>query len=171
MSKFTSKQTVLAAFALLSALVGWAPSALGQSAAENIRPVAKVCLAGQSCVGSMAGGAKSTASAPVAEAVQEVVAEVVSEVVEAAAPMVAAVASDFDAAAKYQMSCFACHGTGAAGAPKLDDAAEWETRMAKGMDAVMANVINGIQAMPPKGLCMDCSDDNLLAIVEYMISQ
>ena len=43
--------------------------------------------------------------------------------------------------------------------------------MEKGMDAVMANVITGINAMPPKGLCMSCSDDDLMALVNYMVSQ
>lgn len=167
------------AFALLALFAAFAPAASAQSAAENIRPVASVCMAGQPCVGSKPGGSMAAAPAPapasdsavtaVVEAAA-VVEEVVEEVVETAA-VVATAATGFDAAAKYQMSCFACHGTGAAGAPKLDDKAEWETRMAKGMDAVMVNVMNGIKAMPPKGLCMDCSESDLVALVEYMTTQ
>ena len=38
------------------------------------------------------------------------------------------VASEFDAEAAYQMSCNACHGTGAAGAPMLGDAQEHGNR-------------------------------------------
>ena len=41
--------------------------------------------------------------------------------------------------------------------------------MEKGLDAVVANAINGINTMPAKGLCFDCTDDDLRAIVEYMI--
>ena len=41
----------------------------------------------------------------------------------------------------------------------------------KGMEAVMNNVINGFNAMPAKGMCMDCSESDLRAIVEYMIAQ
>jgi cytochrome c5 len=104
----------------------------------------------------------AAAAAAVADAVEEVQAQAV---------VVAAAATGFDAAAKYQQSCFACHASGAAGAPKLDDKAEWETRMAKGMDAVMVNVMNGIKAMPAKGLCMDCSESDLVALVEYMTTQ
>ena len=115
----------------------------------------------------MSSNSTMTSAAAVVEAVVEEVVEVVQE----QAAVVAAAATGFDAAAKYQMSCFACHGTGAAGAPKLDDKAEWETRMAKGMDAVMVNVMNGIKAMPPKGLCFDCSDSDLVALVEYMTTQ
>ena len=78
----------------------------------------------------------------------------------------------FDVEAKYMVSCFACHSTGAAGAPKVGEgfAAEWEPRMEKGMDAVVANAINGLNTMPPKGLCFDCTDEDLRALVEYMVN-
>jgi len=78
----------------------------------------------------------------------------------------------FDVEATYMMSCFACHSTGAAGAPKVGpgNAEAWAPRMEKGMEAVMANVINGLNTMPPKGLCFTCSDEDLAALVEYMVS-
>ena len=77
----------------------------------------------------------------------------------------------FDAQQKYMASCFACHSTGAAGAPKVGAgmSAEWEPRLEKGLDAVVQNAINGINTMPAKGLCFDCTDEDLRAIVEYMI--
>lgn len=136
-----------------------------QSIEDNIRPAGQVCLAGQPCVGSKSGNpapAPATATnavAPVA-AVEEAEEEVVEETVAA-----------FDVEATYQTSCFACHGTGAAGAPILGDADAWTERMAKGVDTVMANVINGINAMPAKGMCMTCSDDDLRALVDYMSGQ
>ncbi len=78
----------------------------------------------------------------------------------------------FDAEQKYMASCFACHSTGAAGAPKVGDgmAAEWEPRLEKGLDVVVANAINGINTMPAKGLCFDCTDDDLRALVDYMLA-
>ena len=76
----------------------------------------------------------------------------------------------FEAEAKYMQSCFACHSTGAAGAPIVGDAEAWGPRVEKGMDAVVANTINGLNTMPPKGLCFDCTDDDLRALVEYMVS-
>ena len=60
---------------------------------------------------------------------------------------------------------------GRQGAPLLGDIEAWDSRMEKGMDAVMANVINGVNAMPAKGLCMNCTDNELQEIVGYMISQ
>ena len=77
----------------------------------------------------------------------------------------------FNAQQKYMASCFACHSTGAAGAPKVGAgmSAEWEPRLEKGLDAVVQNAINGINTMPSKGLCFDCTYEDLRAIVEYMI--
>ena len=78
----------------------------------------------------------------------------------------------FDAEATYMMSCFACHSTGAAGAPKVGNgnADAWAPRMEKGMEAVVANAINGLNTMPPKGLCFTCTDEDLAALVTYMVS-
>jgi len=72
----------------------------------------------------------------------------------------------------YKSSCLGCHAGGAGGAPKLGDAADWKARTAKGMDKVYSNAINGfsnIGMMPAKGLCMSCSDDEVMAAVDYMI--
>ena len=68
-------------------------------------------------------------------------------------------------------SCFACHSTGAAGAPKVGpgNAEAWTARVEKGMDVLVTNAINGLNVMPPKGLCFTCSDDDLRAIVQYMV--
>ena len=153
---------------LLAALVMATTVAKAQQAIEdNIRPVARVCLEGQPCVGSLAGTYAATVVAtPAASAVQIPEAAAAERVVE-----VAAAESAFDAAAKYQMTCFACHSTGAAGAPVTGDSEAWAERMDKGMEAVMANAINGINAMPAKGMCMDCSDDDLVRLVEYMLDQ
>ena len=84
----------------------------------------------------------------------------------------AALSDVFDAEQTYMMSCFACHSSGAAGAPKVGagNAAEWEPRLEKGLDVVVANAINGVNTMPPKGLCFSCTDDDLRAIVDYMIA-
>ncbi|AOT06644.1 c-type cytochrome [Pseudoalteromonas luteoviolacea] len=67
----------------------------------------------------------------------------------------------------YQASCFACHGTGALGAPKTAD--EWATRLTKGADVLLDHAINGFNAMPPKGTCMDCSDEEIQAAIDFML--
>ncbi|MCG8413797.1 MAG: c-type cytochrome [Pseudomonadales bacterium] len=167
------KLLALTGLAVLGSLIQSA--AMAQSTADNIRPVGQVCMAGQPCEGSTAGGGSAVAgSAPaasVAAAPEPAAPAAAEETVVEETTEVAAAESAFDAAGAYQMSCFACHGTGAAGAPQPGDAEVWEERMAKGMEAVMANVINGVNAMPARGICMTCSDDDLQAIVDYMLAQ
>ncbi len=69
----------------------------------------------------------------------------------------------------YSASCTSCHAAGVAGAPIFGDVAQWAPRIAKGVETLYANSINGINAMPPKGLCMDCSDEEIQATVDYML--
>jgi len=69
----------------------------------------------------------------------------------------------------YNRFCMSCHMTGAAGAPKLGDAAAWGPRIAQGMDVLYTHSIEGFKGMPPRGLCMDCSDEELHATVDYIV--
>ena len=72
----------------------------------------------------------------------------------------------------YQAACFACHGTGAGGAPVLGDVAAWADRIAKGPDALYSAGINGVPGtgMIAKGGCMTCSDEEVNAAVDYMVA-
>ena len=79
----------------------------------------------------------------------------------------AAVAAD-DMTDRYNKTCAVCHASGAAGAPKTGVIADWEPRMAKGMDVMVTSVDKGLNAMPPKGMCFDCSADDYKALIEYM---
>ena len=85
--------------------------------------------------------------------------------------MAASGAAMADGAATYKQACAACHATGAAGSPKLDDKAAWAPRIATGKDALYASVLNGKGAMPPKAGRADLSDDVIKAAVDYMVSQ
>lgn len=78
-----------------------------------------------------------------------------------------AIAAD-EPPAKYQSSCFACHSTGAAGAPKTGDTAAWEPRFKLGINGMISSVRQGKGAMPPSGLCADCTDEDLQVLIEYM---
>ncbi|MCE7579488.1 cytochrome c5 family protein [Aliivibrio fischeri] len=70
----------------------------------------------------------------------------------------------------YNTFCIACHATGAAaGAPKTQNAEDWAPRIAKGMDTLKDHALNGFNAMPAKGSCMNCSDDEVIAAVEHLI--
>ncbi len=71
----------------------------------------------------------------------------------------------------FNAACTACHSTGAAGAPKLGDKAAWADRIAKGMDALHQSGLNGVPGtgMIAKGGCMNCSDEEVMAAVDYMV--
>ncbi len=76
-----------------------------------------------------------------------------------------------DGATVYQTACFACHGTGAAGAPKPGDKAAWTERVKQGLDTLVASAVNGKNAMPPKGGNMSLSEDAIRAAVNHMLSE
>ncbi len=68
----------------------------------------------------------------------------------------------------YQSVCAGCHGSGAAGSPKVGDAAAWGPRIAQGMDTLLRNALGGKGAMPAKGGNPALSDDEIKSAVEYM---
>lgn len=109
---------------------------------ERIKPVGEVCLEGDNNCGGPAVAAAGGASA------------------------------DRSGEDVYNAACMACHSTGAAGAPKLGDVAGWADRIAKGNDALYDSAINGITGtgMMAKGGCMNCSDDETKAAVDYMVA-
>jgi cytochrome c5 len=84
---------------------------------------------------------------------------------------VAAVGSD-SPADTYSKSCATCHAIGLVGAPKLGDVAAWTPRIAKGMETLYDSGINGLApGMPARGMCFTCSDDELNAVVDYMVAE
>ena len=82
-----------------------------------------------------------------------------------------------DGKAVYEGLCTNCHGIAALAAmiPQTGDAAVWEARIAKGMDTLYANAINGFTGdlgmMPPRGSNPALSDEEVKAAVDYMIEQ
>lgn len=51
----------------------------------------------------------------------------------------------------FNVQCTACHTTGAAGAPKLGDAAAWAPRIKTGFDALLNSALKGKNAMGAQG--------------------
>jgi cytochrome c5 len=68
----------------------------------------------------------------------------------------------------YDTTCHSCHSAPVSGAPQLGDAKAWAPRIAQGKDTVLGHVINGYKGMPPMGLCMQCSEDDFVAVTEWM---
>jgi cytochrome c5 len=108
---------------------------------ERIAPVGHSCLEGDS---ACAGSAAATASADEPRSGEAV----------------------------YEEVCMACHASGVAGAPKYGDAASWADRIAKGKDALYASGETGVPGtgMMAKGGCMNCTDEEIRAAVDYMVA-
>lgn len=110
----------------------------------RIAPVGNVCIEGDEC--SMAAPAPAVAATATSEA--------------------SGARSGEDV---YNASCSACHSSGVAGAP-IYGTADWAEKGKKGIDSLLSTALSGINAMPPKGTCADCSDDELKSAIEYMVS-
>jgi cytochrome c5 len=87
------------------------------------------------------------------------------------AALAAAFDGSLDGEMIYNNVCMACHTTGAGGAPKLI-AADWDARIAQGMDTMVKHAIEGFTGqnglMPAKGGRMDLTDEQVKVTVEFM---
>ncbi len=73
--------------------------------------------------------------------------------------------------AVYRKYCRTCHQGGVSGSPIFGKKEDWEERVAKGRDVLLQNTIDGMPpAMPVKGLCMSCTDEELDEAIDYMLS-
>lgn len=78
--------------------------------------------------------------------------------------------------AVYDRVCMACHLTGVAGAAKITETERWAEVAPKGLKELQQSVINGIPdgkygVMPERGSCTDCSDQDLLDAVTYILDK
>ncbi len=91
-----------------------------------------------------------------------------------ALPMTASTAFASTGEDVYKKTCKMCHDRGMANAPKTGDVAEWQKRLAKGMDVMYKHAIEGFKdkgMMPPKGGNSKLTDDEVKAAVDYMIEK
>lgn len=110
---------------------------------ERIKPVGSVCVEGKECEGAQAVAAAGGAAAAAPRSGEQV----------------------------FNSTCQGCHATGAAGAPKVGDKSAWGPRIAKGMPTLYQHAMQGFNAMPPKGMCMNCSDEEIKNAVNFMVSK
>lgn len=156
--------------------------------ALRLAPVGKVCLQGQNCFGpsEMPATEASSADPVVTEPLVDTAAPATEPAVEtpateSSAEPVSPPASDPATAEPvaatgrqpkeiYDMLCHVCHATGLLEAPKFGDSAAWQQRADEqgGLEGLLARSITGYNLMPPKGSCMNCTDDELRATIQYM---
>jgi cytochrome c5 len=70
--------------------------------------------------------------------------------------------------AQWSRNCALCHIRGEGGAPVLGDREAWAQRRGKGEAVLLENTIAGLNNMPPLGYCMDCEEDDFLALIRFM---
>ncbi len=68
----------------------------------------------------------------------------------------------------YAQHCAACHEIGAGGAPTRKTTYDWKIRRNQDPQDILRAVRKGFVGMPPSGRCLNCSDDELLAIIRFM---
>ena len=73
--------------------------------------------------------------------------------------------------AAYKKHCAGCHDTGAAGAPVVGQKGDWTSRIKEGKATLYEHAIKGFNGMPPKGGAMSLKDDEVKAIVDYMVEK
>ncbi|MEE3320293.1 MAG: c-type cytochrome [Pseudomonadota bacterium] len=72
----------------------------------------------------------------------------------------------------YRQYCATCHASGAAGAPQVgkENRLYWSHEVEEeGFETLVQEAIHGINAMPPRGNCYDCSDQEIRNAVIYML--
>ncbi|MFJ3483886.1 c-type cytochrome [Pseudomonas sp. NPDC090202] len=130
---------ILAAVSFLALWALTAQATTKDDLAKRLEPVGQVCVQGKECPGM---DVAATAGGGGAKSPDDVIGK----------------------------HCNACHGTGLLGSPKIGDSADWGKRAKEqgGVDGLLAKAITGINSMPPKGTCADCTDDELKGAIKKM---
>jgi cytochrome c5 len=126
------KKMLVAPAAVLALWAVTAQATTNEAIAERLKPPGEVCVMGEECKGV---GAVAVVAGSAARSTDSII----------------------------TAHCSACHTPGILGAPMIGDTAAWKARADKegGIDGILATAIAGINAMPAKGTCADCSDDEL----------
>lgn len=143
---------LLALIVVFGLVPGAGAQSVDEQIAERIKKVGTVCVEGQDC-GSQSAPASGADSTTVASA----------------SPSGGGAG---EVEATYNKTCATCHNAGVAGAPKLGSPEDWAPRIEKGKETLYNSAINGFPpAMPAKGMCFNCTDEELKALVDYMIEE
>tara|TARA_R110000796_G_scaffold203561_1_gene319835 strand:- start:175 stop:618 length:444 start_codon:yes stop_codon:yes gene_type:complete len=139
----TLRKILLASAAMLVVVAGnaFAATANEEAIADRLKPFGSVCLVGDPCAEEVAGGGAAAGGGP--RTGEEL----------------------------YGKYCTACHSSGVLGAPKTGDSAAWQARLDShggDMGLLVQSAVNGLNSMPPKGTCADCSDEEILNAIQHM---
>ncbi len=68
----------------------------------------------------------------------------------------------------FNAVCTSCHSAGVLNAPKVDDKAAWEPRVAQGLKTLLDHALNGIRSMPARGGDPANTDEEMLNAIVFM---
>lgn len=74
----------------------------------------------------------------------------------------------------FKEFCASCHANEPIidiKAPRIGDKKAWQSREKQGMETLLKITANGAGAMPARGGCFECSDDQLRAAIHYILRQ
>ncbi len=146
MIKKTLLRTTATALITASSLLGYTAAADENEIIDRVKPVGQLVIKAEDTTENTA----DTATGNTAEA----------------APATASAGK-----ATYDTACFACHGTGAAGAPILGKKDAWASRIGQGKETLYTHAIKGFNTMPAKGGAASLSDEDVKAVVDYIVEQ
>ncbi len=70
--------------------------------------------------------------------------------------------------------CASCHAEKpliSIGAPRIANSQDWSPRLKQGLDSLLSHVNNGFNAMPPRGGCFECTDEQMLLAIKSMLNK
>lgn len=71
----------------------------------------------------------------------------------------------------YCANCHAVNPIIPLGAPRIGHAADWEPRIKPGIDSLLQHTDEGLNAMPARGGCFECSDEQLVLAILAMLPE
>jgi cytochrome c5 len=72
----------------------------------------------------------------------------------------------------YVHACVICHQEGIMTAPRIGNGANWYMRLtSSGLNGLYRHAIYGYNSMPVKGACVTCSDNDIIASVDYILEK
>lgn len=69
----------------------------------------------------------------------------------------------------FTINCLQCHARVGTHAPLIGNAKHWRARIAQGENTMLKNTIEGFNGMPPAGSCSSCNEEDLRAIIRFMV--
>lgn len=80
--------------------------------------------------------------------------------------------TEHEGLAIFEHFCANCHAKKPViqlGAPRIGEYEDWQPRIKKGIDVILQHTNEGFQAMPARGGCFECTDEQLVLAVLAML--